>query len=90
MKNLPKILIKDTYVELPIKKDGIFDKNGQDEVVRKHNIIREKKNILLENPGKYPVYSTQGEEIFGFIDDYMYDGNYLIWNTDGLAGYIKK
>ena len=36
----------------------------------------------------YPVYSTQND-IFGYIDTFMENGKYLLWNTDGLAGYIK-
>lgn len=44
---------------------------------------------INENPGEYPVYSTQLDEAFGYIDNYMYDGEYLIWNTDGLGGYIR-
>lgn len=47
------------------------------------------KIFLNENPGEYPVYSTQLDQPFGFIDTYMYDGEYLIWNTDGLGGYIR-
>lgn len=47
------------------------------------------KPYILEHPGDYPVYSTQ-KGTYGHIDTYMKDGEYLIWNTDGLAGYIKK
>lgn len=46
------------------------------------------KAYMNEHKGEYPVYSTQ-EGVFGYIDEYMEDGNYLLWNTDGLAGYIK-
>ncbi len=45
---------------------------------------------INDNKGKYPVYSTQLDKAFGYIDSYMYDGNYLIWNTDGLGGYIRN
>lgn len=47
------------------------------------------KEYIHKNPGKYPVYSTQIDNAFGYIDNYMYDGKYLIWNTDGLAGYVR-
>ncbi len=50
------------------------------------NIIS--KSYIFENQGEYPVYSTQ-KEIYGYIDNYMLNGKYLLWNTDGLAGYIK-
>ena len=51
------------------------------------NIISNK--YINSNSGEYPVYSTQLDEEFGFINTYMYDGKYLLWNTDGLAGYIR-
>lgn len=47
------------------------------------------KPYILENNGDYPVYSTQ-RNVYGYIDSYMCEGNYLLWNTDGLAGYIKN
>lgn len=46
------------------------------------------KSFIQSNKGKYPVYSTQ-KDIFGYISSYINDGDYLLWNTDGLAGYIK-
>lgn len=45
---------------------------------------------IAKNKGIYPVYSTQLNEPLGYINSYMYDGEYLIWNTDGLGGYIRK
>ena len=50
------------------------------------NIIS--KAFVTDNKGDNPVYSTQ-KGIFGCINSYMKDGKYLLWNTDGLAGYIK-
>lgn len=47
------------------------------------------KEYIHKNSGKYPVYSTQVDDAFGYIDSYMYDGKFLIWNTDGLAGYVR-
>lgn len=44
---------------------------------------------INKNQGEFPVYSTQLDEPFGYIDSYMYEGQYLIWNTDGLGGYIR-
>ncbi len=63
-----------------------IDFNEMFELKRGQIISKEYINI---HKGEYPVYSTQVEEAFGYIDSYMYDGKYLIWNTDGLAGYIK-
>ncbi|MGD2433010.1 restriction endonuclease subunit S [Bacillus velezensis] len=47
------------------------------------------KEMIHNNAGEYPVYSTQVDRIFGHLNSYMYDGEFLLWNTDGLAGYIK-
>lgn len=47
------------------------------------------KTFIQNNKGDNPVYSTQLDKPFGYINTYMYDGEYLIWNTDGLGGYIR-
>lgn len=47
------------------------------------------KIYINSHKGNYPVYSTQLDAPFGYIDTYMYDGDYLIWNTDGLGGYLR-
>lgn len=44
-----------------------------------------------EHPGMYPVYSSQtsNEGIFGNIDTFDFDGEYLTWTTDGVnAGTV--
>ena len=46
------------------------------------------KEDVQKNKGSYPVYSTQ-KDVFGYVNFFMNDGNFLLWNTDGLAGYIK-
>lgn len=46
------------------------------------------KAFIASNKGHNPVYSTQ-KDIFGYVNSYMKEGKYLLWNTDGLAGYIK-
>lgn len=41
--------------------------------------------------GEYPVYSSQTEDegIFGYLDSYDFDGEYLTWTTDGAnAGTV--
>lgn len=43
---------------------------------------------INSHKGEYPVYSTQ-EGVYGYIDTYMEAGKHLLWNTDGLAGFIK-
>ena len=49
------------------------------------------KSDMRDHPGIYPVYSSQTENdgVFGAIDSYMYDGEYLTWTTDGAnAGTV--
>lgn len=42
-----------------------------------------KKDLKID--GKYPVYSSQTKKdgLFGFINDYMFDGDAITWTTDG-------
>jgi type I restriction enzyme S subunit len=49
------------------------------------------KDYLRDNAGEYPVYSSQtvDDGVFGRINTYDYDGEYLTWTTDGAnAGSI--
>lgn len=46
------------------------------------------KSFCMKNPGNYPVYSGNTMYNFAKINEYMYDGEYLTWAKDGLAGYI--
>jgi len=49
------------------------------------------KDYLRNNVGEYPVYSSQtvDDGVFGRINTYDYDGEYLTWTTDGAnAGSI--
>ena len=49
------------------------------------------KDYLRNNAGEYPVYSSQtvDDGVFGRINTYDYDGEYLTWTTDGAnAGSI--
>lgn len=49
------------------------------------------KPYCKEHTGDYPVYSgSTAREEFGSIDDFKYDGEYLTWVIDGLAGYVMK
>lgn len=47
------------------------------------------KKYMNQHKGKYPVFSTQVDKPFGYIDSYMLEGRYLLWNTDGIAGHIR-
>ena len=60
------------------------------------NLVRGKvisKDYIRDNEGEYPVYSSQtaNDGIFGYIDNYMFDGDFLTWTTDGAyAGTIFR
>lgn len=61
-----------------------FDNKSIIELV---NISRGKvisKEDLVDN-GLYPVYSSQTKEegLFGYINDFMFDGDAITWTTDG-------
>lgn len=46
---------------------------------------------IATHSGEYPLYSSQtsNEGIMGWIDTYMFDGEYLTWTTDGAhAGTV--
>ncbi|HMP28375.1 MAG TPA: restriction endonuclease subunit S [Saprospiraceae bacterium] len=49
------------------------------------------KDYLRDNVGTYPVYSSQtfNSGIFGLINTFDYDGEYVTWTTDGAnAGSV--
>ena len=49
------------------------------------------KDYLRDNSGIYPVYSSQtvNDGIMGYINTFMFDGEFLTWTTDGAnAGTI--
>lgn len=49
------------------------------------------KDYLVANTGPYPVYSSQtvDDGVFGRINTYDYNGEYITWTTDGAnAGSI--
>lgn len=49
------------------------------------------KRDIEENPGEYPVYSSQTTDngCFGYLGSYDFDGEYVTWTTDGAnAGTV--
>lgn len=46
------------------------------------------KTYCKNNAGDFPVYSGSSIEVFSNINSYDYDGEYLTWVKDGLAGYL--
>lgn len=125
--------IKNLSVLVPIDCDGNYDIEKQKEIVKKYEIVEEKKKELKEkldyfkdvqvdfmateiskykeykvsdifdislgdgkytksysaqNIGEFPLYSGQTDGEYANISSYDYDGSYLTWAKDGLAGYI--
>ncbi|GHT84046.1 hypothetical protein FACS1894137_06610 [Spirochaetia bacterium] len=67
----------------PMVKIGDICELGRGRVINKLDIER--------NPGSYPVYSSQttNDGIFGYIDTYDFEGEYVTWTTDGAnAGTV--
>ncbi|EMG87473.1 type I restriction modification DNA specificity domain protein, partial [Helicobacter pylori GAM115Ai] len=65
-----------------------FRKIGDICLIKRGRVIA--KKVLQEN-GKYPVYSSQtlNNGILGFVDTYDFDGEFLTWTTDGAyAGSV--
>ena len=59
-------------------------KIGRGRVISSVEIERQKHPL-------YPVYSSQtsNDGIMGYLDDYMFDGEYITWTTDGAnAGTV--
>ncbi|GAA8844125.1 restriction endonuclease subunit S [Helicobacter pylori] len=85
-KTYPKRL--QTLLQTLAPKGVEFRKIGEICLIKRGRVIA--KKILQEN-GKYPVYSSQtlNNGILGFIDTYDFDGEFLTWTTDGAyAGSV--
>jgi len=61
-----------------IKKVGEICKSGRGRVIS----LKEIKN----NPGKFPVFSSQSKEkgCMGYLNKYDFNGEYVTWTTDGV------
>ena len=76
-----KMLHSDSWEQFSIKDIAII---GRGRVISSVEISQQK------NP-TYPVYSSQtsNEGIMGYLDDYMFEGEYISWTTDGAnAGTV--
>ena len=92
---------RDSLLNFDDSKQSLLDSEFQENQFRDYvtvdeicNVTRGKvisKQYLREHPGVYPVYSSQtiNSGIFGNIDSFMFDGEYLTWTTDGAnAGSV--
>lgn len=120
-------------IQIPIKEDGTYDLEAQQEIAQKYKTLIEKQNKLIEykntlngclveadlagkythnevnitdlfipdngsgtytktycqhNKGNFPVYSGNTVGEFSKINSYDFDGEYLTWAKDGLAGLM--
>ena len=76
-----KLLDNDRWITYKIQD---IAKIGRGRVICSAEIERQKHPL-------YPVYSSQtfNDGIMGYLDDYMFDGEYITWTTDGAnAGTI--
>ena len=46
------------------------------------------KDYCKNRRGSFPLYSGNTDGAFDYLDTYDYDGEYLTWAKDGLAGYL--
>lgn len=82
---------KDIDVVFDIDKNIKFDKVPITKLFTpKGGSMKYSKKWCNEHTGKYPVYSGSTTDVFAHIDNVSYNGDYLTWVIDGLAGYIKR
>ena len=75
------MLHSDTWDSFKIKDIAII---GRGRVISSQEISQQKNPL-------FPVYSSQtsNDGIMGYLDEYMYDGEYISWTTDGAnAGTV--
>lgn len=75
------ILFSDSWIQYQIKDIASI---GRGRVINSTEISQQNDPI-------YPVYSSQTSDngIMGYLDDYMFDGEYVSWTTDGAnAGTV--
>jgi len=72
--------------------DGVeYRRLGEVCVLQRGKVIS--KDYIRDNQGIYPVYSSQtaNNGILGYINSFMFDGDYLTWTTDGAyAGTVFR
>ena len=76
-----KLLHSDSWAQFKIKDIATI---GRGRVISSIEISQQKNPL-------YPVYSSQttNEGIMGYLDDFMFDGEYISWTTDGAnAGTV--
>lgn len=53
-----------------------------------NGISKYTKEYCQNHKGNIPLYSGNTEGLFGMVDTFEYEGEYLTWAKDGLAGYL--
>lgn len=82
LKNTKIVLDKDDTVEYKeVSLIDLFLPKGGDPLLT--------KTYCHNNKGKYPVYSgSTSKDIYASLNTSKYEGEYLTWVIDGLAGYL--
>lgn len=72
--------LKITYKDFPLSQ--LFDiERGLSKYTKRYGNLHK---------GEYPVFSASNNAPLTRIDSFDFDGDYLTWATNGLAGYIKN
>lgn len=76
-------------VRLPKSKDITWkDVSVRELFIPKNGDSSYTKTYCKNHKGNNPLFSGNTEGVYDYIDSYDYDGEYLTWAKDGLAGYM--
>lgn len=82
-------VLKDISVRISNMKNVSFKEMRVSELFKpKNGNSTYTKEYCKEHKGDILLYSGNTEGIFDMVDAYDYDGEYLTWAKDGLAGYM--
>lgn len=83
MKNVIVSIEMDKSISLKkVKLNDLFTPKG--------GKMKYSKKWCNEHKGDYAIYSGSTRDVFAYVESVEYDGDYLTWVIDGLAGYIKR
>ena len=83
MFDLENFILDETTSKYKLMAIGSICEDGRGRVIS--------NDYIVANHGEYPVYSSQttSEGIFGYINTYDFEGEYITWTTDGVnAGTV--
>ncbi|MBD7913048.1 restriction endonuclease subunit S [Clostridium cibarium] len=84
-------MLKNTRIEINDQEDIQFENVKITKLFTpKGGSMKYSKKWCKEHEGNYAIYSGSTADIFAYVDQVQYNGDYLTWVIDGLAGYIMK